>query len=133
VASDGGIFSFGDAQFYGSTGAIKLNKPVVGMAPTPSGKGYWLLASDGGLFSFGDAAFYGSLPGSGISSPAVAMRPTRTGGGYLIVAATGAVVNYGDAPVLGGVPDAVPGYKGGVAGLDVKAAPAPSSSAQIRK
>ena len=51
------------------------------------------------------------------------MRPTRTGGGYLIVTATGAVVSFGDAPVLGGVPDAVPGYKGGVVGLDVKAAP----------
>ena len=125
VASDGGIFSFGDAQFYGSTGSLRLNKPVVGMAPTPSGKGYWLLAADGGLFSFGDAGFFGSLPGSKISSPAVAMRPTRTGGGYLIVAATGAVVNYGDAPVLGSVSDAVPGYKGGVAGLDVKAAPTP--------
>ena len=123
VASDGGIFSFGDAAFYGSTGAIKLNKPVVGMAPTPSGKGYWLLASDGGLFSFGDAAYFGSLPGSGVSSPAVAMRPTKTGGGYLIVTATGAVASFGDGPVLGGVPDAVPGYKGGVAGLDVKAAP----------
>ena len=123
VASDGGIFSFGDARFYGSTGSLKLNKPVVGMAPTPSGKGYWLLAADGGLFSFGDAGFFGSLPGSKITSPAVAMRPTRTGGGYLIVAATGAVVNYGDAPVLGSVPDVVPGYKGGVAGLDVKAAP----------
>jgi hypothetical protein len=103
------------------------------MAPTPTGKGYWLLASDGGLFSFGDAAFFGSLPGSGISSPAVAMRPTRTGGGYLIVAATGAVVNYGDAPVLGGVPDAVPGYKGGIAGLDVKAAPASSSTTQSQR
>ena len=32
VASDGGIFSFGDANFYGSTGAIKLNKPIVGMS-----------------------------------------------------------------------------------------------------
>ena len=32
VASDGGIFSFGDAQFYGSTGATALNKPIVGMA-----------------------------------------------------------------------------------------------------
>ncbi len=133
VASDGGIFSFGDAAFYGSTGSLKLNRPVVGMAPTPTGKGYWLLGSDGGLFSFGDAAFYGSLPGSGISSPAVAMRPTRTGGGYLIVAATGAVVNFGDAPVLGGVPDAVPGYKGGVAGLDVKAAPPPGSSSQSQR
>ena len=60
VASDGGIFSYGDAAFYGSTGAIHLNKPIVGMAATPDGKGYWLVASDGGIFSYGDAAFYGS-------------------------------------------------------------------------
>ncbi|MDQ1521630.1 MAG: hypothetical protein QOI55_2703, partial [Actinomycetota bacterium] len=56
VASDGGIFSFGDAAFHGSTGAIALTKPIVGMAATPSGAGYWLVASDGGIFSFGDAA-----------------------------------------------------------------------------
>jgi len=31
VASDGGIFSFGDAHFEGSTGAVTLNKPVVGI------------------------------------------------------------------------------------------------------
>jgi SpoIID/LytB domain protein len=133
VASDGGIFSFGDAQFHGSTGAIKLNKPVVGMAPTPSGRGYWLLAADGGLFSFGDAAYFGSLPGSRINAAAVAMRPTRTGGGYLIVAASGAVASYGDAPVLGGVTDAVPGYPGGVVGLDVKAAPPAANSSQANR
>ena len=52
VASDGGIFSFGDARFYGSTGGIKLNQPIVGMAATPSGRGYWLVASDGGMFAF---------------------------------------------------------------------------------
>jgi hypothetical protein len=32
VAADGGIFTFGDAQFFGSTGAIRLNRPIVGMA-----------------------------------------------------------------------------------------------------
>jgi SpoIID/LytB domain protein len=133
VASDGGIFAFGDAGFFGSTGAIRLNKPVVGMASTPTGKGYWLLAADGGLFSFGDAGFFGSLPGSGINTPAVAMRPTRTGAGYLIVTATGAVVSYGDAPVLGGVPDVMPGYKGGVVGLEVKAAPAVPNSSQATR
>jgi len=31
VFADGGIFSFGDAQFYGSMGGIPLNKPVVGI------------------------------------------------------------------------------------------------------
>src|SRR5271169_3018146 len=60
VASDGGIFNYGDAAFYGSTGSIALNKPVVGMAATPDGKGYRLVSSDGGIFTYGDAAFYGS-------------------------------------------------------------------------
>ena len=32
VASDGGIFTFGNATFYGSTGGIPLNQPIVGMA-----------------------------------------------------------------------------------------------------
>ena len=45
VASDGGIFSYGDATFYGSTGAIHLNLPIVGMAPTPDGRGYWLVGA----------------------------------------------------------------------------------------
>jgi len=34
IASDGGIFAFGDAGFYGSMGATHLNAPVVGIAPT---------------------------------------------------------------------------------------------------
>ena len=36
VASDGGIFAFGDARFYGSTGGITLNSPIVAMAVVPS-------------------------------------------------------------------------------------------------
>ena len=31
VASDGGIFSYGDAPFRGSMGGQHLNKPMVGM------------------------------------------------------------------------------------------------------
>jgi hypothetical protein len=60
VAADGGIFSFGSAAFYGSTGSIVLNAPVVGMADTRDGGGYWMVGADGGIFSFGDAHFYGS-------------------------------------------------------------------------
>jgi precorrin-2 methylase len=73
VASDGGIFSFGDASFYGSTGALTLNKPIVGMASTPDGAGYWIVGSDGGIFSFGDATFYGSAGGIHLTSPTVAI------------------------------------------------------------
>jgi hypothetical protein len=69
VASDGGVFSFGDAGFYGSMGGQHLNAPVVGIAATPDGKGYWEVASDGGVFSFGDGHYDGSVqytsPGPG--------------------------------------------------------------------
>jgi hypothetical protein len=65
VAADGGIFSFGDAGFYGSTGDRVLNQPIRSMAATPSGNGYWFVASDGGVFSFGDAVFSGSAVGRG--------------------------------------------------------------------
>ncbi len=36
VASDGGIFSFGDGSFLGSTGGIALNAPIVGIAASPA-------------------------------------------------------------------------------------------------
>ena len=71
VGSDGGVFAFGDAGFYGSTGNTRLAKPVVGMAATPDGRGYWLVASDGGVFAFGDAAFYGSTGGVPLAQPVV--------------------------------------------------------------
>ena len=45
VASDGGIFSFGDATFYGSTGGTPLNQPIVGMVATTPAPGYWLVAA----------------------------------------------------------------------------------------
>jgi hypothetical protein len=73
VAADGGIFTFGGARFFGSTGAIRLNQPVVGMAATPTGQGYWLAAADGGIFSFGDAAFEGSAGGLPLRRPVLGM------------------------------------------------------------
>ena len=122
VASDGGIFAFGDAallrldrrhppqpahrghgrhpgrsvatgwwpptagsspsatpRFYGSTGGIHLNQPIVGMAATPNGGGYWLVASDGGIFAFGDAAFHGSTGGIHLNQPIVGMAATPDG------------------------------------------------------
>src|ERR1035438_2911321 len=55
ATSDGSIYTYGSVASYGSTGALDLNKPIVGMAATPDGRGYWLVASDGGIFTFGDA------------------------------------------------------------------------------
>ncbi|MGA2305409.1 MAG: PQQ-binding-like beta-propeller repeat protein [Acidimicrobiales bacterium] len=97
AASDGGVFNFGNLPFCGSTGAIELNKPVVGMAVTPDGGGYWLVASDGGIFNFGDAKFYGSTGAIHLNQPVVGMAATSSGSGYRLVAADGGIFNFGAA------------------------------------
>lgn len=60
VAQEGGIFSYGDAGYYGSAATLPLDEKIVSMASTPSGHGYWMLAADGGVFTYGDAIFRGS-------------------------------------------------------------------------
>ena len=100
VASDGGIFAFGGAKFYGSEGNHHLNAPIVGMAVTPDGGGYWEVASDGGIFAFGDAAFYGSEGNHHLNQPVVGMAPTPNGLGYWLEARDGGSFNFGDAPYI---------------------------------
>ena len=101
VGTDGGVFSFGDAKFYGSTGAIHLNLPIVGIAATPDGEGYWLVGSDGGVFSFGDAKFYGSTGNLHLNKAIVGMSVTGDGEGYWLVASDGGIFTFGDAKFYG--------------------------------
>ena len=101
VASDGGLFAFGDAAFHGSMGGHALARPVVGMASTPDSKGYWEVASDGGIFAFGDAGFYGSMGGRPLSQPVVGLATTPDGKGYWEVAADGGIFAFGDAGYYG--------------------------------
>ena len=96
VASDGGVFSYGDAAFYGSTGNVHLNRPIVGLTATRDQQGYWLVASDGGVFSFGDAAFYGSTA-SDPGDPVERVVPTHSGNGYWVVQQNGTATAFGDA------------------------------------
>jgi hypothetical protein len=101
AASDGGVFTFGDARFYGSMGGQHLDAPVVGMAGTPTGGGYWLAASDGGVFTFGNARFYGSMAGRHLNAPIVGIAAALTGNGYWEVAADGGVFDFGSAGFYG--------------------------------
>ena len=101
VATDGGVFAFGGAGFYGSTGAMTLNKPVVGMAGAPDAHGYWLVATDGGIFAFGSAGFYGSTGSMVLNKPVVGMTATKDGGGYWMVASDGGIFAFGDANFYG--------------------------------
>jgi hypothetical protein len=101
VAADGGVFSYGDAPFAGSTGGHRLNQPVVGMTPAHGGPGYWMVASDGGLFNYGGAGFFGSMGGKPLNAPIVGMASTPDGGGYWEVASDGGVFSFGDAHFYG--------------------------------
>jgi len=59
VATDGGVFAYGDAGFHGSAGAEHLAAPITGMATDPVTGGYWLIGTDGGVFAYG-APFLGA-------------------------------------------------------------------------
>ncbi|HVC70934.1 MAG TPA: N-acetylmuramoyl-L-alanine amidase [Acidimicrobiales bacterium] len=102
----GGVLNFGGAGSFGSLQGTDLAAPVVGMAPTPDGGGYWLVASDGGVFTFGDAVFGGSAAGSPLAQPVVGITPVPHGAGYWLVEGR-------RAPLTGKVVVIDPGHNGG--------------------
>ena len=103
--ADGAAYSYGavpgHAGFFGSAGALNLNAPVVGVASTPNGNGYWLAAADGGIFTYGGATFYGSMGGKALNAPIVGIAATPDGAGYWLVAADGGIFTFGDAVFYG--------------------------------
>ncbi|MDQ1396300.1 MAG: hypothetical protein QOG64_1559 [Acidimicrobiaceae bacterium] len=100
VARDGGIFSYGTAGFHGSTGGMRLNQPIVGMAGRPDHGGYWFVAADGGVFAF-SAPFLGSTGAIHLNQPIVGMATTPSGNGYWLVARDGGIFAFGDAAYQG--------------------------------
>jgi hypothetical protein len=78
-----------------------LNAPIVGMAPTPDGAGYWMVGSDGGVYASGDAQFYGSTGSLHLNKPIVGMATTPDGKGYWFVGSDGGIFSYGDAQFYG--------------------------------
>ena len=83
-------------------GGRHLAEPIVGMAATPDGGGYWLVASDGGIFAFGDAAFFGSHGRRGTSPTRWwAWRPCPRGAATGWSASDGGVFAFGEAPDFG--------------------------------
>ncbi len=74
AASDGGVFSFGQADFYGSlSGAVGAQGvgSVVGMVKLASGQGYWVADSHGSVRAFGRAAFLGSALRDRLEAPCI--------------------------------------------------------------
>ena len=110
VAADGGIFSYGNIGFCGSTGGIVVPSAVVGMATTPDQAGYWLATANGSVYAFGNAALYGSgmipwgsLQGVQIPGSIVGIVSSPDGRGYYLAGSDGSVYAFGDARNLGSV------------------------------
>jgi hypothetical protein len=88
-----------------STGGVvpvlppRTTGPVVAIAPTPDGRGYWLLTASGRFSPAGDAPQLPPAPAA--PSPAVAFSPTSDGRGALVVRGDGSVVAVGDATAQG--------------------------------
>jgi len=100
VTHDNEVYAFGSASFHGSTATFSLARPIVAMATTANGQGYWLVASDGGIFAF-NAPFYGGLSGWPLAQPVTGITATPSGHGYWIVTADGSVFPFGDAHSYG--------------------------------
>ncbi|HXW78829.1 MAG TPA: CHAP domain-containing protein, partial [Acidimicrobiales bacterium] len=98
---DGGVLAYGAAQFFGSPTGVRLAAPIVAMAATPDGGGYWLAGADGGVLAYGDAKYFGGTASRKLYAPIVAMAPTPDGGGYWLVSLDGGVFAFGDAKYYG--------------------------------
>lgn len=120
VGSDGGIFSFGDAGFYGSfpgshpfefscaTSAVVTNQsctlPMASMTPTNGGLGYWIAFSEGTVVPYGAATSEGGSVPSPFAAPIVGIAADPTGTGYWLVGADGGVFSYPDTSFRGSLP-----------------------------
>src|SRR5262245_53238834 len=55
--ANGAVSPLYRSHFHGDARLESLARPMKGIASSPTGKGYWLVAADGGVFSYGDARF----------------------------------------------------------------------------
>jgi hypothetical protein len=104
----------GAAALVGNRIVTAGDPAVVGIAATPSGRGYWTVTSSGKVTAAGDARDFGSA-----AAPVVGIAATRDGKGYWVAGASGAVYAFGDAapqsspagvPVAAIAPSAHGGY-----------------------
>jgi hypothetical protein len=123
LSSAGEVVPFGDAAFLGATAPPAHPGPpapraveIAGLAPTPTGQGYWLAAADGRVFAFGDALPRGATPGRAVvgavgavrpAAPIVAITAHPDGRGYWLLGADGGVFAI-DTTFFGSVADRKP-------------------------
>lgn len=112
VSTTGQVFSAGDAHFYGDLSGLaagvpgagatrQLANPVIGIVPSPDGRGYLLVGANGEVLTFGDAQSAGTCALHGGCSGTVVSAVSGPTGGYWLVTASGRVYAYGGARPVG--------------------------------
>jgi len=102
ASANGGVFSFGDANFKGLRRRHAGRRPEHRRARRSHGgdarwKGYWLRFGQRRGVQLRDANFEGSAAGMRLGGPVVAMVATPDGKGYWLASANGGVFSFGDA------------------------------------
>jgi hypothetical protein len=98
------VFTLGGARFLGSMGGKPLNKPMVDIAATPSGNGYWLIAADGGNLRLRRCRLTGEQPTAGYQFGRPIVAGARSGtAGLLLTAGDGGVFALGGAKLQGSI------------------------------
>ncbi len=106
IAADGAVTATGGQFPYpfrvpAVAGEPNVPAPVVGMASTADGNGYWLARADGSVSVHGDAVNHGSMAGTPLNAPVTHIVATNDGGGYWMVASDGGIFAFGDAGFYG--------------------------------
>jgi hypothetical protein len=78
-----------------------LTGPVVSMASTADGTGYWLATASGAISPHGSATDLGTTSTLALAAPIIQIVADPQGGGYWEVAADGGIFAYGSAPYIG--------------------------------
>jgi hypothetical protein len=100
TTNNGAVYSYGIGE--PSSGPVGANPnpiaPIVGIAATPAGDGYWLAASNGYVYSYAKAASFYWYHASDV----VGIAASPSGNGLYLVTSSGAVYAYGTARYMGG-------------------------------
>jgi hypothetical protein len=96
-----GTDDLGTIAAAGAAAGVESPDPFVGIAATPSGRGYWLAQRHGNVVHEGDAFNWGNAARLHLSAPIVGIKATPSGRGYWLVASDGGVFSFGDARFYG--------------------------------
>jgi len=97
VQADGTATEF-HAPPSGPTSKNVADGPIVGVAATPDGLGFWEVTRSGSVYAYGDASFRGPLAALDPAAPVTAMAADPSGsGGYWLVSADGGVYTFGSS------------------------------------